>query len=374
MVRMKGSSRCWLSVFGILKRFLPFHSPGAVVKHFNDFQEDQFDFHSYCLRKVTLRAYVSVLRFEDEVYGQDYFCQAAAGIIRIYLHLYDNPAMNEAEEPDYSKMDAAERKKAKAVARKKKKASEKKETVQSSVHSTEADATANGNQKANAKGKAVVVDEDPLGMEYLKKDPLQEAKKYSSMLAQFAPQNLETWIFQYDTALRRKKPLLALQALFKARSVDKDSCALFSRIVDFVHRHSDAFTSTASPAVRSVMSSEVPLMLGGHASIAAFVAQAAARIAEQPLTDLPMRTAVAKALVDIEGPTAIPNGVALIVPDGMQARKVTVDSCQEALAVLQSFGDDAVDAVNRWTEQMAQRFPPVTLSENNNGASVVKSD
>lgn len=35
---------------------------GAVEKHFADFAEDQFDFHGYCVRKGTLRAYVDVLR------------------------------------------------------------------------------------------------------------------------------------------------------------------------------------------------------------------------------------------------------------------------------------------------------------------------
>lgn len=30
----------------------------SVERHFKDFVEDQFDFHSYCLRKVTLRSYI----------------------------------------------------------------------------------------------------------------------------------------------------------------------------------------------------------------------------------------------------------------------------------------------------------------------------
>ena len=34
----------------------------AVDKHFADIMEDQFDFHSYCLRKMTLRAYLRMLR------------------------------------------------------------------------------------------------------------------------------------------------------------------------------------------------------------------------------------------------------------------------------------------------------------------------
>jgi peptide alpha-N-acetyltransferase len=30
--------------------------------------EDQFDFHTYCLRKMTLRAYIELLRCEDTIY------------------------------------------------------------------------------------------------------------------------------------------------------------------------------------------------------------------------------------------------------------------------------------------------------------------
>ena len=29
-----------------------------IEKHFIDIYDDQFDFHSYCLRKMTLRAYM----------------------------------------------------------------------------------------------------------------------------------------------------------------------------------------------------------------------------------------------------------------------------------------------------------------------------
>jgi NMDA receptor-regulated protein 1 len=39
-----------------LKKFM------AVSKHYFDIEEDQFDFHSYCIRKMTLRAYIEMLR------------------------------------------------------------------------------------------------------------------------------------------------------------------------------------------------------------------------------------------------------------------------------------------------------------------------
>lgn len=62
-----------------------------IFKHFEDFQEDQFDFHTYCLRKMTLRTYVEMLHMEDEVYHHMYYSKAAWGSIQAYLLLLDQP-------------------------------------------------------------------------------------------------------------------------------------------------------------------------------------------------------------------------------------------------------------------------------------------
>ena len=45
----------------------------ATVKHFDDFVEDQFDFHAYCVRKMTLRAYVQMLRMEDSIHENIFY-------------------------------------------------------------------------------------------------------------------------------------------------------------------------------------------------------------------------------------------------------------------------------------------------------------
>jgi peptide alpha-N-acetyltransferase len=164
----------------------------AVLKHFEDIHEDQFDFHSYCIRKVTLRAYSDVLQWEDNLWGQPYYRRAAEGTMRIYLHLQDNPSLTkEFEEPDYSGMSAAEKKKAKAIARKKKKAAEKKA----------ADETEDNKP----------TDDDPDGLEYLKKNYLEECQKLSAVLSKHAPGQISTWICQYDVAVRRGKAAMALQ-------------------------------------------------------------------------------------------------------------------------------------------------------------------
>ena len=44
-----------------LKKFM------AVSKHYFDIEEDQFDFHGYCIRKMTLRAYIEMLRMVREL-------------------------------------------------------------------------------------------------------------------------------------------------------------------------------------------------------------------------------------------------------------------------------------------------------------------
>lgn len=38
-----------------------------------DFTEDQFDFHSYCIRKMTLRAYLGLLRLEDRLHHHPFY-------------------------------------------------------------------------------------------------------------------------------------------------------------------------------------------------------------------------------------------------------------------------------------------------------------
>lgn len=319
----------------------------AIATHFNDINEDQFDFHGYCLRKVTLRAYVDVLRFEDELYGQKYFCQAAAGLIRTYLHLIDNPIKDQSDEPDYSQMSAAERKKAKAIARKKKKATEKKEEKAEENGGAKKSAAAKG-------GKNSFVDEDPLGEEYLKKDPIEEAKKYSSMLVQYAPKNIETWILQYDVAVRRKKALMALQALHKARAIEPMNSELFTRIVEFAGMV-DTFKDFPD-AVRIVLVDETPPLLNGK-SVSAFLQDSLTGALADTTCPLPYRTAVAKSLVD-KKIASVADAAKLITKTDLRAcRGVSADSCRNALTALKSFGNEAEGSTREWIASVKDRFP-----------------
>ncbi|KAL7569248.1 hypothetical protein ACA910_016801 [Epithemia clementina (nom. ined.)] len=315
----------------------------AVVKHFEDFNEDQFDFHAYCLRKITLRAYVSVLRFEDELYGLEYYCRAAAGIIRIYLHLLDHPEQDETKEPDYSKMTAAEKRKAKSIARQKKAAEKKAEDAKE--------------QNKQAKGgKTTSQDDDPMGKELLKKDALEEAAKFSGMLARYAPRNLETWTLRYDVAIRRKKTLMALQALYKARAISPDNSEVFSRIVDFCNNYEGL--KNGSDLVREVLDNETPPLLNSS-TLADYVRDAAVKVRKginREVDYLDYRCSVAQALVSTKSST-VAEASALILESGAKCRGAQVETCRRALGVLKSFGDEASDATKLWISCVKERFP-----------------
>lgn len=69
-------------------------------KHFFEITDDQFDFHTYCMRKMTLRAYVDLLRLEDVLRKHAFYFKAARSAIEIYLKLHDNPLTNESKEQE----------------------------------------------------------------------------------------------------------------------------------------------------------------------------------------------------------------------------------------------------------------------------------
>lgn len=54
-----------------------------IERHFAEIIEDQFDFHTYCMRKMTLRAYVGLLRLEDVLRQHPFYYKAANCAIEV---------------------------------------------------------------------------------------------------------------------------------------------------------------------------------------------------------------------------------------------------------------------------------------------------
>ncbi|CEG43496.1 n-terminal acetyltransferase a complex subunit nat1-like protein [Plasmopara halstedii] len=219
-----GKSQWRQKKYGLaLKRFF------AVEKHFNDFAEDQFDFHTYCIRKMTLRAYIQLLRLCDTIYGHPFFVEAAHGAIACYQALADKEVEKAEEEAKTAaanaSLSAADKKKAKRALAKARKAEFKKKEeeelnakLQKEVEEKMRETVKNGKTKANS-GAARVKDDDPLGDKLAEKPALEEAWRFVSILQRYASEDVKTHVAAFDIALRKKKMLLCLQALLKAQTL-----------------------------------------------------------------------------------------------------------------------------------------------------------
>ncbi|KAH7160078.1 NMDA receptor-regulated protein 1-domain-containing protein [Dactylonectria estremocensis] len=224
-----------------LKRFL------AVTNIFDVWHEDQFDFHSFSLRKGQIRAYIDMIRWEDHLRDHPFFSRAALGAVAIYLKLAEKPSangVNGAESEDTG--DALAKKKAAKKA--------KKELQRLEREAIEKQAKQDPN-KASKDGEAKKKDEDPLGLKLAAtSDPLGEAMKLITHLLQFSPKTIEAQLTGFEVYMRRKKYVLALGCLKAALALDAQSPKVQEQSAEFKKLLSSA--SDISPKVLEVLKAE----------------------------------------------------------------------------------------------------------------------
>ncbi|TDZ20920.1 N-alpha-acetyltransferase 16, NatA auxiliary subunit [Colletotrichum orbiculare MAFF 240422] len=202
-----------------LKRFHTIHNI------FDVWQEDQFDFHSFSLRKGQIRAYVDMVRWEDHLRDHPFYSRAALDAVAIYLKRADRPAANGVN-GDANGEDASERKKAAKKA--------KKEQQRLEREAAERAAKQDPN-KGKATEEPKKKDDDPLGLKLLDAEPLSAAMRFVTPLLQFSPKNIEAQFAGFDVYLRRKKYVLALRSLKAASALDADHPGVHERSVEFAH-------------------------------------------------------------------------------------------------------------------------------------------
>ena len=212
----------------------------AVIQHYEDTEEDQFDFHSYCMRKSTLRSYVEMLRATDAVYDKPRFREAARGLIRAYLSVHDDPPADAAaaEEAALAALPKEERQKAR---KKQKQAKERleKETKE------RLEKEARDGKKVPAKSEKAP-DPDPLGEKLLAtKTPLEDAAKALALLERHASHRAETHDLAFAVYIRQNKLPLALRSVKRAFAADADDFAARRNVV-----HLASLLSASDPADR----------------------------------------------------------------------------------------------------------------------------
>ena len=190
----------------------------SVTKHYDDMEEDQFDFHAYCMRKMTLRMYVDMLRAEDALYDRPAFRRAAKGAIETYARLHDEPlASAEAKEEEaLAKMTKEERqkyrKKQKQAAERAEREAAERKAAEEAAAKEAADAAAKDGKKKPAQPKKP--DPDPLGETLAAtKTPLDDADKILAKLIAHASAREETHLLTYQIRRRQGRLVDAMRAV-----------------------------------------------------------------------------------------------------------------------------------------------------------------
>uniref|UniRef100_A0A0D6R3U3 Uncharacterized protein n=1 Tax=Araucaria cunninghamii TaxID=56994 RepID=A0A0D6R3U3_ARACU len=340
-----------------LKKFL------AVEKHYADMTEDQFDFHSYCLRKMTLRAYVQMLKFQDRLHSFPFFHKAAVGAVRCYLKLYDSPPKATVEEEAGSNLPPAERKKLrqkqrKAEARAKKEAEEKAKEEEAATM-----AAAKSGKRGSQHTKAV--DLDPHGEKLVQvENPLAEATKYLQLLQEHSGHRLETHLLSFELNMRKPKILLALQAVKRQLRVDPEDPDVHRCLIRFFNMV-DKLPPPETPAeklVRGVIEIERPSLGVPHGRSLLEVNKS---FLDRHNDSLVHRVAAAEMLFllsperKVEAIEMIENSVNNIVPRGGAlggTREWKLKSCVAVHKLLETTFLDS-PAASRWEMRCADIFP-----------------
>ncbi|KAM1822990.1 hypothetical protein ACFX13_025647 [Malus domestica] len=352
-----------------LKKFL------GVEKHYADITEDQFDFHSYCLRKMTLRAYVEMLKFQDRLHSHAYFHKAAVGAIRCYLKLYDSPLKSTSEEDDeMSKLPASQKKKLrqkqrKAEARAKKEAEGKNE-----------ESSAGGVSKSG-KRNVKPVDPDPHGEKLLQvEDPMLEATKYLKLLQKNSPESLETHLLSFEVNMRKQKILLAFQALKQLLRLNAEHPDSHRSLIKFFHKVGSmpAPVTDGEKLIWSVLEAERPMIsqLQNKSLV-----EANKNFLEKHQDSLMHRAAVAEMLYALESDKKsdaiklIEESTNNMVPKNGAlgpVREWTLKDCITVNKLLETILGDPAAAL-RWKKRCAEYFPYSTYFEGKCSSAVPNS-
>ncbi|GAA0157196.1 acetyltransferase [Lithospermum erythrorhizon] len=341
-----------------LKKFL------AVEKHYSDITEDQFDFHSYCLRKMTLRTYVQMLKFQDRLHSHSYFRKAAAGAIRCYLKLYDTPSKSAAEEDDEllkllpSQKKKLRQKQRKAELRAKKEAEEKNE-----------EPTTSGAPKSG-KRQVKPVDPDPHGEKLLQvEDPLVEATKFLQLLQKHSPDSLETHMLSFEVNMRKNKILLALQAVKHLVRLDTDNPDTHRCLIRFFYKVGSmpAPVTDSEKLIWNVLDAERENFSQLHEKSLV----EANKIFFEKYKDSLMHRAAAAEMLNVLEPSKKAEATKLIEDSAncsptIEApgplRKLKLKECIMVHKLLEGVFYDN-DAASRWKAQCAEYFPYSTYFE-----------
>ncbi|ELW69173.1 N-alpha-acetyltransferase 15, NatA auxiliary subunit [Tupaia chinensis] len=175
-----------------------------IYKHFIEITDDQFDFHTYCMRKITLRSYVDLLKLEDVLRQHPFYFKAARIAIEIYLKLHDNPLTDENKEHEADTANMSD-KELKKLRNKQRRAQKKAQIEEEKKNAEKEKQQRNQKKKKDDDDEEIGGPKEELIPEKLAKveTPLEEAIKFLTPLKNLVKNKIETHLFAFEIYFRK---------------------------------------------------------------------------------------------------------------------------------------------------------------------------
>ncbi|XP_060089542.1 N-alpha-acetyltransferase 16, NatA auxiliary subunit isoform X1 [Heteronotia binoei] len=227
-----------------------------VERHFFEITDDQFDFHTYCMRKMTLRAYVNLLRLEDILRKHAFYFKAAQAAIEIYLKLHDSPLANESKEQEVNSENLSA-KELKKMLSKQRRAQKKAKLEEERKHAERERQQKSQKKKRDEEEEETSGPKEELIPGKLERadNPLEEAIKFLTPLKNLVADNIDTHLLAFEIYFRKGKFLLMLQSVKRAFAIDSNNPWLHECLIRFSKCVSDH--SNLSEVVNKVLVQEM---------------------------------------------------------------------------------------------------------------------
>lgn len=323
-----------------------------VDRHFSEIIEDQFDFHTYCMRKMTLRSYVGLLRLEDVLRAHPFYFKAAKCAMEVYLRLHDEPLPDptQTQEIDTENLAPSELKKLRNKQRKQRRKAEL-ERQQAAQAQEKREQHNKSRQQTDPDLEQPTLDElIPEKLERVE-DPLEQAIKFLQPLQDLASNRIETHLMAFEIYIRKGRTLLMLRSIKRAHGLDPNNPDLHTCLVRFMLHIN---RSPSEGPVGEVVKQQVALIYS-----ASTATQLNAEFLKTNRNSLPHLLQGARMLYLLD-PSAQAKALSLVTNiDGLEG--VTLQYCTKVLEALRcgDFGH-CETAITEYTAKCHKLYPYAT--------------
>ncbi|KAM4732625.1 N-alpha-acetyltransferase 15, NatA auxiliary subunit-like isoform 2-T2 [Anableps anableps] len=205
-----------------------------IERHFVEITDDQFDFHTYCMRKMTLRSYVDLLKLEDILRQHPFYYKAARTAIQIYLALHDKPLTDDNKESQADAENLTD-KELKKLRNKQRRAQKKAQLEEEKKNAEKEKQLKNQKKKKEEDDEEIGGPKEELIPDKLAKpeNPLEEAVKFLIPLKNLVRNKIETHLLAFEIYFRKEKYLLMLQSIKRAVAIEPSNPWLHQCLVRF---------------------------------------------------------------------------------------------------------------------------------------------